>query len=88
MADSNEPIVITGKEKIMAVRDMTRLIFWRGQARGVVQGGFRPRPGWTVKIFNQMYGLTGAQRVKTWEDIYHLTDVMIKEIQAEREASK
>jgi hypothetical protein len=66
-------VIITGRDNIDAARDRARLHFWRLQARLKVNAGMTPRAGWTVKGFNEMYGV----KAKSWTEVLKLADAMI-----------
>lgn len=82
-------IIVTG-ESIKAFRELATVHYWRRTALFITKHGMRPQPGWSVKAFNESYGLTGKDgtvKAKTWADVYAVTDSVIKQLRAEGRAT-
>lgn len=67
--------VVAGRDNMQAVRALGQLHFWRSQAVAKVKLRMTPRPGWTIKLFNEMY----QAKAKNWADIAEMAQKMIED---------
>jgi hypothetical protein len=77
-------IVVSGPDVMREVQDLRVIHKWRSMARMKVTADKTPSAGWTIARFNTMYGV----KVRTWAQVYEVTDDVIKGIRAELDAAK
>lgn len=73
------PIVIEGHENVKAVQELQILHKFRMIARKKINFNAEPPKGWTIRAFNAKY----ETNLKTWEQVFSITDATIKDMRAE-----
>lgn len=68
--------IISGEENVKAAQALAQLHKWRLDANMKLKFGMRPK--WTIKMFNDMYGV----KARSWQDIYDATNDAIREMRS------